>query len=81
MIGKIGYLLTLPVLGGVRLVRSVAGVIGDEAEHQLTDEDAIRGELLELHGRFADGLVDDAEYERLEETLLVRLNTARARRA
>ncbi len=81
MSSKIGYLLTLPVLGGVRLVRSVAGVLGDEAEHQLTDEDTIRGELLELHERFADGLVDDVEYERLEETLLVRLNTARTRRA
>lgn len=81
MIGKLGYLLTLPVLGGVRLVRSVAGVIEDEAERQLTDEDAIRGELLELHERFGDGLLDEAEYERLEETLLVRLNTARARKA
>ena len=79
--GWIGYLLTLPALGGVRLVRSLADVIDEESQHQLLNEDAIRGELLELQEWLEAGEIDEEDYGRVEATLLERLDVARALRA
>ena len=79
--GRIGYLLTLPLLGGVRLVRSLAGAIDEESQHQLLNEDAIRGELLELQEWLEADVIAEEDYEQLEATLLERLDAARALRA
>lgn len=78
---KIGYLLTLPFLGGPRLVRFLAGVVDDEVQRQLLDEDALRGELLELRERLDAGLISEEEYERREATVLERLDAARLLKA
>ena len=78
---KLGWLLTLPVLGGPRLVRSLAGVVDDEVQRQLLDEDALRGELLDLQERLDAGLIDEAEYELREARVLERLEAARALKA
>jgi hypothetical protein len=75
---KIGWLLTLPVMGAPRLVRSLAGLVDDEVQRQLLDEDALRGELLDLQERFDVGLIDDGEYEQREARVLERLEAARA---
>ena len=79
--GKLGYLLSLPATGGPRLVRYLAGVIDDEAERQLLDEDALRGELLDLQERVDAGLIDEAQYEVREVRVLERLETIRALKA
>jgi hypothetical protein len=79
--GRIGYLLTLPLLGGVRLVRSLAGVVDAEVKRQLLDEDALRGELLELQEQIDAGLIDEGEYEQREARVLERLEAARALKA
>ena len=78
---KIGYLLSLPVLGGPRLVRSLAGVVDDEVQRQLLDEDALRGELLDLQELLDAGLIDEGEHELRETRVLERLETARALKA
>ncbi|MEI8334203.1 MAG: gas vesicle protein GvpG [Chloroflexota bacterium] len=78
---KLGWLLTLPVLGGPRLVRSLAGVVDDEVQRQLLDEDSLRGELLDLQERLDAGLIDEAEYELREARVLERLEAARALKA
>lgn len=80
MMGKIGYALTLPLLGGIRLVRSLAGVIDEVLQAELLDDDALRGELLELQHRLDAREIDEGDYERLEALLLERLETARAHR-
>ncbi len=78
---KIGWLLTLPLLGGPRLVRSLAGVVDDEVQRQLLNEDALRGELLELQERLEAGLIDEEDYEEREARVLERLDAARALKA
>ena len=79
--GKLGYLLSLPATAGPRLVRYLAGVIDDEAQRQLLDEDALRGELLDLQERVDAGLIDEAQYEVREVRVLERLETIRALKA
>jgi hypothetical protein len=78
---KIGWLLTLPVMGAPRLVRSLAGLVDDEVQRQLLDEDALRGELLDLQERFDIGLIGEGEYEQREARVLERLEAARALKA
>jgi LPS O-antigen subunit length determinant protein (WzzB/FepE family) len=70
-------LLTLP-LAPVRGVAWVAEKVAEEAEHRLYDEDAIRGELLQLEIDTEEGRLTEDERERLEDELLARL--ARAQR-
>lgn len=78
--GIVGSLVTSP-LAGVRLARSLAGAIVGEAERQFLNEDAIRGQLLELQEQLEAGEIAGEEYEGLEAGLLARLNAARALRA
>lgn len=80
MMGKIGYALTLPLLGGIRLVRSLGGAIDEVLQAELLNDDALRGELLELQDRLDAREIDEEGYERLEALLLERLETARAHR-
>jgi hypothetical protein len=74
---KLGYLLSLPITGGPRLVRSLSSVVEGEIEAQLLDEDALRGELLDIREQLQDGLIDDREYELRESRVLERLEMAR----
>ena len=74
---KLGYLLSLPITGGPRLVRSLSNVVEDEIEAQLLDEDALRGELLDIQEQLQDGRIDDREYELRESRVLERLEMAR----
>ncbi len=77
---KLGYLLSLPIMGAPRLVRSLAGILDDEVERRLSDEDALRGELLDLQEQFDGGLITDAEYDVREGRVLERLEAARLRK-
>ena len=78
--GLITGLLTLP-LAPVRGVAWVAEQLIDEAERQLYDENAIRGELLALELAFEDGEIDELELRDREEALIQRLEISRARSA
>lgn len=79
--GFVGNLLTLPVLGAPRLTHWLARKIFEEAERHLFDEEAVRGELLELQERYDAGEVGEAAYDRQESALLERLNTIREAKA
>ena len=77
---KLGYLLMLPVTGAPRLVRSLAGILDDEIERRLSDEDALRGELLDLQEQLDGGVITDDEYDVREGRVLERLEAARLRK-
>lgn len=55
----------------------VAQVLADEAERQLYDEDAIRGQIAALHEQHQAGEIDDATLVGQEERLFERLLDAR----
>lgn len=74
---KLGYLLALPITGGPRLVRSLSGVVEGEIEARLLDEDALRGELLDLQEQLQGGLIDERDYDLREARVLERLEMAR----
>jgi hypothetical protein len=69
-------LLTFPISGPLWVMEQVVA----EAERQLYDEDAIRGQLAELEMRYEYGEIDDEQLERAEDELIERLRVARARR-
>lgn len=75
--GLILDLLTLPVLGGPRLVRWLATKTAEEAERELLDEGSVRAALLELQQRYDAGDIQEDEYDRQEQALLQRLNAIR----
>ncbi|MBM4372510.1 MAG: gas vesicle protein GvpG [Deltaproteobacteria bacterium] len=70
-------LLTLPLLGGPRLVHWLARAVAEQAEHELLDEQRVLGRLLELQERYEAGEVTEGEVEREEEALLDMLETIR----
>ena len=69
--------LTLPLLGGPKLVLWLAGTIAQEADQERLDEGRVRGELLELQGQLDAGELDEAEYDRQERALLERMTAIR----
>jgi hypothetical protein len=70
-------LLTLPVSGPVLGGKWVLQTILDQAEQQHYDVGAIQQQMAELAQQYQAGLVDDAEFDRREESLLERLLEAR----
>lgn len=74
-------LLTLPVLGPVRGVIWIAEKVSAQAEKELYDEEAVRGQLMELELRYELGEISEEEYLAAEEALLQRLRVAREHRA
>ena len=79
--GFLTKLLTLPALGGPRLVQWVAGVIAQEADQERLDQGRVRGLLLELQERFEAGQMSEEEYEGQEKALLERLSSLRETQA
>jgi uncharacterized membrane protein len=75
--GIIFDLLTLPVLGPIRLVSTVAKVVAEEALRHAMDEGSVRGELMELQQRWDVGEIGEEEYNRQEQALLERLQAIR----
>lgn len=74
-------LLTLPVLGGPRLVGWLAATIDQEVERESLDEGPVRGALLELQARYEAGQLGEEEYDAEESALLERLNAIRELKA
>lgn len=73
-------LLTSPVLGPVKAVKWIAEKVAEQAERELYDEDAVRGQLQELELRYDLGEIGEVEYLAAEERLLARLRTIRKRK-
>lgn len=74
-------MLTLPVLGGPRLVHWLAQTVADEARREALDEGGVRAQLLELQVRYDAGELSEDEYERQEETLVASLRAIRELKA
>jgi hypothetical protein len=74
-------LLTFPVLGPVKGVIWVAEKVAEQAEKELYDEEAVRGQLMELELRYDLGEISEEEYLAAEEALLERLRVIRERQA
>ncbi|GAA3486607.1 MULTISPECIES: gas vesicle protein GvpG [Streptomyces] len=70
--GLLGELLLLP-FAPVRGTGWVLRKVVDEAEKQYYDPAAIQAELRALEERLEAGEIDEAEFDRLEDSLLDRL--------
>jgi hypothetical protein len=75
----LGSLLTIPVSGPFRLTMWIVRTLAERAEAELYDEGKIRKDLAQLEMRFEEGEMDETEFERLEEELMVRLRESRKR--
>ena len=74
-------LLTLPVLGGPRLVHWMAKTLAEEAEKESLDEGRVRGELMELQERYDAAEIEEWEYDRRDKVLLEQLTAIRKAKA
>lgn len=75
--GLLKHLLFWPVTGPLFLTEFSLGKVEGVVREQLTDESAVKAELLELQLRLELGEVDDAEYSRQEAALMERLREVR----
>ena len=75
--GLLTHLLFWPVSGPVAGVRWTLGKLQRVVEEELTDDTAIRQELMELHMRLELGDIDDERYKAEEERLMARLREVR----
>jgi len=79
--GLLTDLLTFPVLGPIKGVIWIAEKVAEQAEKELYDEGAVRGQLMELELRYDLGEISEEEYLEAEEALLERLRVIRERQA
>ncbi|MFE9684424.1 gas vesicle protein GvpG [Streptomyces sp. NPDC002701] len=75
LIGEVLMLPFAPVRGSLWAMKQVV----NEAERQYYDPAAVRAELSRLEERLEAGEIDEAEFDRQEDELLDRLETAMAR--
>ena len=75
--GVLSGLVLLP-LAPLRGTIWIAERLADYAEEQLDDERAIRGLLLEAEAALETGDLSEAEFDRIEDELLDRLDVVRA---
>ncbi|HUY03827.1 MAG TPA: gas vesicle protein GvpG [Rhodocyclaceae bacterium] len=77
--GLLTNVLLAPVIGPLKGMLWLAGVINDQAERTLYDEDGLRVALMELEQRFETGEIGEEAFEAEEHVLLERLKIARDR--
>jgi hypothetical protein len=77
--GFLTDLLTFPVLGPIKGVVWIAEKVAEQADRELYDEEAVRGQLMELELRYDLGEIGEEEYLAAEEALLERLKVIRER--
>jgi hypothetical protein len=76
-VGLLTNLLLFPVTGPVAGIRWTLGKVQQVAEEELTDDSAVKQELMELQMLLELGDIDDAEYVRREQELMERLREIR----
>jgi len=74
-------LLAFPLMGPMKGMIWIAEKVAEQAEHELYDEDAVRGKLMELELRYDLGEITEEEYLEAEEALLERLRLNEERQA
>ena len=75
--GILKHLLFWPVTGPLFLTEFSLGKVEGVVREQLTDESAVKADLLELQLRLELGEIDDTEYARQEAALMQRLREVR----
>ena len=70
-------LLALPIMAPVAGVRYCIEKVVEFAEHELTDDEPVREQLLELQIELEEGRVSEDEYAEREAVLLARLREIR----
>jgi hypothetical protein len=75
--GLLTNLLFFPVTGPVAGIRWTLGKVQQVAEEELTDDSAVKQDLMELQLQLELGDVDEEEYVRREAELMQRLREIR----
>jgi hypothetical protein len=75
--GLLSKILLFPIAGPVAGIRWTLGKVQHVAEKELTDDTAIKQELMELQMLLELGDIDDGEYARRERVLMERLRDVR----
>lgn len=75
--GLIRHLLFWPVSGPLALARFSLGQVEKAVHRELSDEDQVREDLMELQLRLELGEIDEAEYLAREAALMERLREVR----
>src|SRR5919199_6234586 len=75
--GLLSKVLFFPVTGPVAGIRWSLGKVMRVVEEELTDDSAVKQELMELQMLLELGDIDDAEYARREAALMDRLRDVR----
>lgn len=76
----LGKLLTLPYALPAAGIKYCFNKVLEVAEQELTDDTAVKEELILLNMRYEDGEIDEAEFRRQEAPLLARFSEIRAYR-
>jgi hypothetical protein len=79
--GLLFKLLTLPVMGPIEGVVWIAGKIAEQADREMFNEEAVRGQLMELELRLDMGEISEEEFDQVETILLEQLRLIRERKA
>jgi hypothetical protein len=74
----LGKLLTLPYALPAAGIKYCFNKIIEVAEQELTDDSAVKEELILLNMRYEDGEIDEAEFRRQEAPLLARWSEVKA---
>jgi hypothetical protein len=75
--GLLTNLLFFPITGPVAGIRWTLGKVQQVAEEELTDDTAVKQELMELQMQLELGDIDDEDYLRREAELMQRLREIR----
>jgi hypothetical protein len=75
--GLLTNLLLFPITGPIAGIRWTLGKVQQVAEEELTDDSAVKQELMELQMQLELGDIEEAEYLRREAELMQRLREIR----
>lgn len=76
----LGKLLTLPYSLPAAGIKYCLAKVVEMADQEMTDDTAVKEELMLLNLRFEDGEIDEAEFRRQEAPLLARYSEIKAYR-
>ena len=76
--GFLSKVLFFPVTGPVAGIKWSLGQVQKVVEEELTDDEPVKRDLMELQMQLELGDIDDDEYVRREAELMVRLREVRA---